>query len=109
MSSSSIKTRAQHMMDDVEAAIAETNLLPGGSARFQNTLLEAEQRDVRTVDDLAKLISLANAALAVAGSGTDVLGGPWYHEMAQRLLRRSMDALAVIEADRWPRPAAGLN
>ena len=104
-----IKTRAQRMMDDVEAAIAETSILPGGSVRFQNALLEAEQTDIKTVDDLAKLISLANAALAVGNNaGLDPLA-PWYGGMVPRLLRRAMEGLDVIEAYRQTRPPAGLN
>ena len=108
MSSRKIKPRQQAMHEDMEGAIS-TVVWPGGQANFQKLLMEAEQRQTTTIDDLARLISLANAALAVASSGVDIIGGPWYHEMAQRLLRRSMDVLAVIEADRQPRPAAGLN
>lgn len=94
----SIKTRAQRMIDDVEGAIAETSLLPGGSVRFQNTLLEAEQRDIKTVDDLAKLISLANAALVVSNNAGADPFAPWYGDMVGRLLRRAMEAVDVIGA-----------
>ncbi|MCK1492204.1 hypothetical protein IVB14_17690 [Bradyrhizobium sp. 180] len=93
-----IKTRAERMMVDVEVAVAETNLLPGGSARFQGTLLEAEQGEVQTFDDLAKLISLANAALVVSTNAGGDLFAPWYGDMVGRLLRRAVGALDVIEA-----------
>jgi len=58
---------------------------------------------------LADLISLAHAAFVVADAGIEGIAGPWYHEIGLRLLRRSMDAMTVIEADREPRPSAGLN
>lgn len=108
MSDSNIKTRQQAFRDEMEGA---ANLLvrPGGSAKLQQIILEAEQREATTIDDLARLISLANTSLFVAGSGLDDLFGSWYSEKAMQLLSRSMDALAVMEADRQPRPATGLN
>ena len=108
MSSSNIKTRHQAMLEEVEGAI-NMALWPGGSVRFQNTLLEAEHRDVKTVDDLAKLISLANAALVVSNNGGGDPFAPWYGDMVPRLLRRAMEGLDVIEATSEARLASRLN
>jgi hypothetical protein len=102
MSSSNIKTRQQAMLEDMERTINMV-LMPGGSQHIQKLLMEAEQHQTTNIDGLARLISLANAALVVASSDVDDLFSPWYRDMAQRLLRRSMDALAVIEADQQPR------
>lgn len=83
--------------------------LPGGEADFQRELLAAVQSDANDIASLAHLISMANAAFAVADAGIDGSFAPWYRDMGQRLLRRSMDVLALIEADQEPRSVGGLN
>jgi hypothetical protein len=78
-------------------------------AEGARSLIEAETAGADDIASLAQLISIAHAAFAVADAGIDGSFEPWYRDMGRRLLRRSMDALAVIEADRELRPAVGLN
>lgn len=97
MSSSNIKTRQQAMLETVEGAVNMV-LWPGGSEKFQRLLMEAEQQQTATIDDLARLISLTNAALVVSNNAGGDPFAPWYGDMVGRLLRHAMEAIDVIEA-----------
>lgn len=108
MNGNTISPYTNKILNDMRLAV-ETVHLPGGEADFQRGLLAAENAGANDIASLAGLISTAHAALVVADAGIDGVTAPWYREMGQRLLRRSMDALALIEADREPRPVAGLN
>jgi hypothetical protein len=92
------------MLEDLRNAI-NVRILPGGEERFQAALVDAEKAIVASADGLARLISLANAALAVADQDEGRLG-PWYRDMARRLLYRATDALVVMDAT-VGRPSAG--
>lgn len=96
------------MLADMRGAI-ELSSLPGGSEELQRQLIGVEQADASDVAALKRLISLAHAAQAVADAGIDETFTSWYRDMAQRLLRRAMDAVVVIEAMEASRQAGGLN
>lgn len=108
MTEATISTYADQMLNDMRAAV-ELVHLPGGLRDFECDLLAAESANVSNIAALARLISLAHAAFVVADAGVEGVPAPWYRHIGQRLLHRSMDALAVIEAYREPRPLGGLN
>lgn len=83
---------------------------------FDKTLNDALSADLDDSDCLVRLISLAYAANTVAAAketreGTEMHGtdADWYRDMGQRLLVRSMDAIAAKAANEIPRAGIGLN
>ncbi|MGM4915899.1 hypothetical protein [Tardiphaga sp. 813_E8_N1_3] len=99
MSENTIRTYAELLLNDQRCAV---NLvyLPGGARDFERDLIAATTAEVSDAAGLAQLVSLAHAAFVVADTGAEGVAPPWYREIGLRLLRRSMDAMTVIQADR---------
>lgn len=108
MSDYSILTYAEQLTEDMRGAV-ELAHLPTGPRALESELIAATTADIPNVATVARLVSMAHAAFVVADAGIDGIAAPWYREIGLRLLRRSMEGLSVIEADREPRPATGLN
>lgn len=108
MSDNTILTYAERMTEDMRGAI-ELAHLPGGVPSLEKELIEATTIEVTDIASLARVISFANAAFVIADLGIDGVLAPWCREVGVKLLRSAMVGLSVIEADREPRPTAGLN
>jgi hypothetical protein len=96
------------MQTDCRNAI-DLMTLPGGPKKFQDILIAAEAEGIGVIDQLAKLISLANASLVVADSGIDGVMTPWYRERAILLLHEAMKVLEAVEVARERRADSRLN
>ncbi|MBI1203774.1 MAG: hypothetical protein GC182_14830 [Rhodopseudomonas sp.] len=108
-SDKTIRTHADAMLEDTRAALNLVICLPDGHETFQRKLIEAALSDRKDLSALAQTISLASAALAVADSGEAGTFEPWYRQQVQGLLRRSIDIVAVVEANSEPRLSSRLN
>lgn len=110
-----ILTPSEKMAKEARSAL-EMMFMPETATVIEQMLNDAEVADTRDIDELVTLMSRAYAAHTIADAKQGQYGGEmhglpasWFRDMGQRLLRRSVDAVAVIAASSERQQAGALN
>ncbi|MCL4767756.1 MAG: hypothetical protein KJZ80_16130 [Hyphomicrobiaceae bacterium] len=113
-----LPTPSDAMLEDMRRAF-DLVFSPAGAQALESELAAALTADVESMGALARLLTLAHTALAVADlkelddvetCGVEMCGSPasWYRDVAQSLLRRVVDAVEAL-GQKMRGPAARLN
>jgi len=82
---------------------------PDGVRSLERELLDAiSGPPVTDIAGVARMVSMANAAISVSHMGIEGVAAPWFADIAKRLLKRTAEGLTMVEAQ-CERASAGLN